>query len=87
MIVAEVALLDRAVFDGDFAVEGGCQSVDDAGLDLRAEAVGRYCNAGIHCGNNSVHLGLAVDDGHLDHLRDNGSEAFLKRNPASLAFA
>jgi len=36
-VVVEVGLSDAAVLDGDLAIEGGAQAVDDRALDLRGD--------------------------------------------------
>ena len=68
-VIVEVALHHGTVLNGDLAMQGGSQSIDDAGLKLCRDAIRRDRLPCIDHGNNSIYRHFAFDHSHLYDLR------------------
>ena len=59
-IIVEIALLNAAVPDRDFAEEGGGQSENHAALDLRLHCVGVDDHAAVDRANHALYAHLTI---------------------------
>ena len=58
-IVGEVGLLDPAIFERDFAPQGGRDAEDDAALHLRHDDIGIDGDTGIDDAHDAIDMHLA----------------------------
>ncbi len=86
LIVAEIALLDAAVLDGDLAVKRGGKAIDHPALDLRFHDAGIDHVAAIDRRDDAVDPHLAfLADGDLGDLADDRAVAFMDGDAAAAA--
>jgi hypothetical protein len=83
-IIVEITLFDAAVADGDFAVEGRGQTVNDAAFDLH----GNRCRVDDVATIDHAHEALNADFAlgrycHLGDFADDGAKGFVDGDPAS----
>src|SRR5665213_315035 len=69
VVGVEVALLDAAFVDGDFAFKGGRETEDDAAFDLLTDDGGVHDVPAIDRAGYAMHPELAAGDGDFGDLR------------------
>src|SRR5262245_3756079 len=80
----KIALLDPAPVEGDLIKECSTEAVDDRALHLRFDGVRIDGDAAIHRAGHALDMNFAVlGDLNFSHLRHEGSEHSLYRDPAA----
>src|SRR5262245_56190863 len=83
----EIALFDPAALEGDLIKECSTEAVDDRALHLRFDGVRMDGDAAIHCTGHALDMNFAVlGDLNFGHLRHEGSEHSLYRDPTARPF-
>ena len=78
-VIGKIGLLDGAVLQGDFAEQGGGQTVNDAALYLRDDGVGIDDAPAIDDADHAVNLhGSLIQHGDFGDLGDDGAERFVQ---------